>query len=98
MRRFVLAFMATACVIALAQDRVDVLRESNVEPTEAIIRFEADGGCLLQGGAIARYDSRLELRVISDPYAFGGARCVMIRDAAVRATKRQLGVGDGGLP
>jgi len=83
---------------AHGQDRLELLRESNVVATEMRCVFVADGGCLITGVGTATYDGGMHAVIESESLPYNGARCGALRDAATKAVKREMKVGSGGAP
>ena len=97
MRRILLV-VGLAASAAIAQDRFELLRESNVVATEMRCVFVSDGGCLINGIGAATYDGGMRVVIESESLPFNGARCNALRDAATKAVKREMKVGNGGVP
>lgn len=88
-----LAFALLVAELALAQDRSVTVSEASVSLVKAELSFPSDGGCLVTVWVNALPDLQSP-----QPRAFNGARCNVVRNAALAAAKLDQGVGDGGLP
>lgn len=88
----------TVAYVAWGQDKTDVLRESNVSASALRTFFLADGGCAVSAEGTAHYDGGMKLTVQSDAYPYNGPGCTAARTAALRAVKKEVGVGNGALP
>jgi hypothetical protein len=90
---FIAAFLLA--VTALAQDRTQAVPEAGaVWLKTEITPNPADGGCFL----LAYGANDAGISVTPSPYDFGGARCVTVGTASLKAVKKDLRVGDGSNP
>ncbi len=96
--RFLVLPLLAVGVLAFGQDRSDYLLERNVTASELTSIFLADGGCLVRARGVGPYDGGHRVEVTSDDYPVNDTRCSSMRTAALRAVKRELGVGNGAVP
>jgi hypothetical protein len=97
MKRAIAVGLVLGAVFALAQVRTVTVREVDILPRKAEVDIRPDGGCLLTAYATVVLPS-IEVPAIHAQYAFNGARCTAVKDAIVKAAKKDLGVGDGTDP
>lgn len=96
MKHFSLLMLVSFAVAAGAQDRTIAVPEAGCDWVKVEITKPSpdDGGCLF-----AVYGSNdAGVDVVPTVYAFNGARCTTVQTAALKAAKKDLGVGTGAVP
>jgi len=95
MRRALLGVIGLAAALAAAQDRTELLRESNVQVERLELTFLPDAGCVIQAVGSGTTDAGTEERYTTAPRPWNYAICGQARTVALKQVKRAARVGDG---
>lgn len=89
-------FVLPITLRASAQDRPLTILEAGCDWVKVEITRPSpdDGGCLFS--VYGSNDAGID--VVPGVYSFNGARCATVQTAALKAAKKDLGVGSGAIP